>query len=102
MAKSKKGSVGPPPKNSNDINSDLTGNGTYQGARSNVTGLHRLLMREPAKYSQEQSKSYYLYVPAEKVEEVIAKYNKNFVRDLGVVKSDVQPIPTSKVVSYLM
>ena len=102
MAKQKKGSVGAAPKNKNDINSDLTGNGTYSGGRSNVTGYHRLLMREPAKYSQEQSKSYFMYVPAERVQESIAKHEKNFVRDLGVVKSDVRPTVTSKVVSYSM
>ena len=42
MAKSKKGSVGPPPKNSNDINSDLTGNGTFKGRIEPIIGTHRL------------------------------------------------------------
>lgn len=103
MAKQKRGgSVGDAPKNANDITSDLTGNGTYKGPVSNVTGMHRLLMREPAKYHQEQPKSYFLYVSAEKVDKIRAKYEKNFVRDLGVVKSDVRPKAKSAIVSYAL
>lgn len=93
MAKSKKGSVGPPPKNSNDINSDLTGNGTFKGEYEGIVGLHRLLIK---------GKCDYVYVRASRLEAKKEKYGKDFIRDLGVVKSDPKPQARPSAISYLV
>ena len=93
MAKQKKGSVGDKPKNSNDINSDLTGNGTFKGELEGIVGLHRLLIK---------GKCDYVYVRASRLEEKKEKYGKDFIRDLGVVKTDLRPTLKPTTVSYLV
>ena len=97
MAKSKKGSVGPPPKNSNDINSDLTGNGTFKGRIEPIIGTHRLLMKDKS-----SGKSFYVYVMPWQVEVTKEKYGSLFIRDLGEVKSDPRPYLKPSAVSYLV
>lgn len=93
MAKQKKGSIGPAPKNSNDINSDLTGNGTFKGSFEGIVGLHRLLIR---------GKNDYVYVRASRLEEKKEKYGKDFIRDLGIVQADPRPQRKPMSVSYLV
>lgn len=93
MGKQKKGSVGPAPKNKNDINSDLTGNGTYEGQIEGIVGLHRLLIK---------GKCDYVYVRPARLEAKKAKYGKDFIRDLGPVKSDPRPVQKASSVTYLV
>lgn len=93
MAKQKRGSVGPAPKNSKDLNSDLTGNGTYKGEIPAVIGTHRLLIK---------GKSDYVYVKDHRVAEMKEKYGKDFIRDLGKVKVDPRPEMKQGNVSYLV
>jgi hypothetical protein len=102
MAKQKKsGSVGDAPKNSNDINSDLTGNGTYKGEITGIVGTHRLLVREKP-FGKEKGKEYFVYVFPEKIQAIIDRYGKQFVRDCGLVKSDPKPKSKPSSISYLV
>lgn len=93
MAKQKKGSVGPAPKNKNDINSDLTGNGTYQGRIASIIGTHRLLIK---------GKCDFVYVMPWQVETTKVKYGKDFIRDLGEVKSDPRPEVKAGGITYMV
>lgn len=93
MAKQKKGSVGAKPKNSKDLNSDLTGNGTYDGELPSIIGKHRILLR---------GKADYVFVSAHQVESARDRYGKDFVRDLGEVTVDPRPEVKASGVTYLV
>lgn len=80
-------------KNRNDIDSDLTGNGTYRGSLPSIVGKHRILIR---------GKADYVYAGEDQIEAIKARYGQDFIRDLGEVKSDTRPSPKLRSISYLV
>lgn len=88
MAYTKRGSKKAAPKektrNPRNPQSDLISNDVYTGPLQTIVGKHRLLVRSS------NGKEAYVYVYPAGVEKAKIRHGVNFVRDLGIVKTDIR------------
>ncbi len=75
-------------KDNTETKQDLTTNHLYEGEIPSIVDKHLLIVKSTGK-------EFILFAKASSIPAIRARYGSDFVRDAGVVKTDIRPVSRS-------